>query len=429
MKPLSLAEKEYRQGLLRTERRAIIPIKWCVLAVTVALWVMLVKRPPGGPVLVLFGAYTLLNLVETWVVAASRVGLAAVRPLALMSYLADVVYVTMLIYFDAATHYLGETSYSNFYILYFLLVVRGYALFTALREIVLVSALISLLFIMTLWLRQLPPRGLAFLTEPGLMMQLVLIWVVILVAWFILVALRQQQRDLMRVHERLLRADNLARVGQLAAGVAHEINNPLGIIIATAEYLKKTTPPEDPRREDIDQIHRETNRCKDIIRQLLTYANPKPSAATLVEPAALNDEVLNFVFPDGRGPAVEVERQYAAHVSPITADPNLLKQALLNLYLNAKQALPASDTGRIVSRIAPARDGGVILEIEDNGCGIPPEDMDRLFDPFFSRKPEGTGLGLAVTQQIVEAFGGSIAIEPVEPRGTIVRLQFPLPVR
>jgi two-component system NtrC family sensor kinase len=300
---------------------------------------------------------------------------------------------------------------------------RGFALFATMFEIIFVNSLISLLFILILWLQE---RNFAFAGDPEFVMQIVLVWLVVLMGWLIMVILNQQKMDLIRTNDKLLRTSYLARLGELAAGVAHEINNPLGIIVATADYLKKSAPPDDPRLEEIDAIARESHRCKEIVGQMLTYAHPKSGEVALIDPAAINDEVLHFVFPRGRGDGLEVVREYEDALPPLRADPNLVKQALLNLYLNAKQAIPGGTPGRIISRIyGRRRPEGVTFEIVDDGVGVSAEDLEHVFDPFFTRKPHGTGLGLSVTQKIVESFGGSISLEPAEPKGTLVRMQFP----
>jgi signal transduction histidine kinase len=423
MKPQSFREKEYRLSLLRTERRAIIPLKWFVWIVTLGLWIGLIDPRPPLPILAIFAVYALSNAIESYYFYLGRVDLTLIRPLTLISYLIDVIYVTMLIYFNLGTHYYSERIYGDFYILYFLLVMRGFALFTTLTETVLVNSLISILFILMIRMQQ---TSFAFVTSPAFAVRLVLIWLVLLMGWFIMVVLNQQKMDLIRVNEQLMRAENLVRVGELAAGVAHEINNPLGIITANTEFLMKITPSHDPRLEDIETIHRESNRCKEIIQQMLAYANPKPGEISVIDPRAINDEVLHFVFPRGRSGKISVEANYAAHIPAMEADPNLMKQALLNVYINAKQAIPDDQDGKITSRILSHRyPPQVVFEIEDTGAGISEEDLDHVFDPFFTRKPKGTGLGLPMTQRIVESFGGIITLHPVQPHGTLVRMRFP----
>jgi signal transduction histidine kinase len=434
MKPLTLKEKEYRLGLLRTERRAIVPLKWIVLIVTIGLWWTLVRphygpSPPGRLVYALFAGYMAFTLIETLAFLFGLVGLHSVKPVTLISFLVDVIYVSLLIFFETApTAEVGGgavefSPHTNFSILYFLLVMRGFALFKTVFETILVNGLISVLFVLTIRAQQ---ASLDFITRPEFAVQLILIWLVVLMAWFIMMVINQQKLDLLRAHDQLAHAESLSKTGELAAGVAHEINNPLGVIIATTEYMKKTAGSENPLAEDIEAIHREANRCKDIVQQMLDFAKPKPAFIAPIDAVVINDEVLRFIFPKGRTQGVEIVKEYAEHPLPFQGDADLVKQALLNLYLNARQAIEEKRPGRIVSRIQPARRRSrVAIEIEDDGVGIPDKDLERVFDPFFTSKSNGSGLGLAVTQRIVESFGGSISIEPVKPRGTLVRLEFP----
>ncbi len=425
VRPVPLQEQEYRQGLYRLERHAIIPLKWCVLSVTFFLWMSVIGREITPAVFGLFLVYFLTNLALSYFFYMNRVPSGQIRPFTLVSYLLDVTFVTLLIYFDIST--LGTQTNHNFYLLYFLLVMRGFALFKTIKETIFVNLLISVLYIITFYLRY---TGFSFLFDAEFAVSLILIWLVIMMSWFIVMIITRQKMELLEVHERLLRAESLARVGELAAGVAHEINNPIGIIATTAAYLKRQLPADSEHIEEIDMIQSEAMRCKDIVQEMMTYANPRMTGTTLLELPSINDEVLAFVFPRNRDERFELVREYDDKPPLVEADPNLIKQALLNLYLNARQAIPEERRGVIVSRI---KSGGsrrtVRLEVEDNGIGIKAVDLPLIFEPFFTRKPKGTGLGLAVTQRIVEKFGGEISVRPAAVEGTIFELEFPAAAR
>ncbi len=427
VRPLPLQEQEYRQSLYRIERHAIIPLKWTVLVVTFLLWRFVIGNEVSQASVLLFLLYFLSNAALSYFFYFSTVTINQVRPITLISYLIDVVFVTLLIYLDLReldiNNPLAQTDNHSFYLLYFLLVMRGFALFKTIKETVFVNLLISILYVLTFYLRT---TELELLLSPQFTAGLVLIWLVILMGWFIVMIITKQKIELAEVRERLLRADSLVRVGELAAGVAHEINNPIGIIATSAAYLKRSLPEGDERLEEIDMIQSEAMRCKQIVQEMLTYANPRSVGTTLLHPQGINDEVLDFVFPRRREGRFTVERIHQDDVPLMEADPNLLKQALLNLYLNARQAIPDNQPGHIVARIFYNRRQHLItFEIQDNGIGIPPEDVNQIFEPFFTRKARGTGLGLAVTQRIVEKFGGHISVRPAEPQGTIFTLEFP----
>lgn len=421
MKPISLEEKEFRLTIYRMERRAIIPIKWIVLFVSAVLWIWMLDRLPDPKVFALFVAYFLFNASETYFYYFSQISLRQIKPFALVSYLIDVTFVSLLIYFDLATTAFGSTSHPDFYVLYFLLVMRGFALFKTITETIFINFLISILFVLTVGLQR---ADFSFIFEGSNAISLILIWMVILMSWFIVMVITQQKHELMAVHERLMRADNLAQVGELAAGVAHEINNPIGVIAATSEYLKMKHPDDQEQNEELDAIYREAMRCKEIVQEMLMYANPKPSEAVEINLETINDEVLNFIFPR-RKEDVEIVREYRDTGCIIQADSNLIKQALLNLYINARQSIPEGRDGKIITRLY-RKGSRVFLEVEDNGCGIPETVIQQIFDPFFTAKEGGTGLGLAVTQRVVEQCEGEISVRSEENVGSVFTLTFPL---
>lgn len=422
MRPIPIREREYRQSLLRIERNAVLPAKVFVLVVSAGLWIALQSEAPAPPLVLVFGLYLLAILIEGAVVYVSPPSLASIKPVSFLSYAVDVAYVSALIYFDTATNYLGESAHSNFYILCFLLIMRGFALFRSMAGAIVINILLSFLFVLTVRLQN---ASFEFITDPEFAVQLILIWLVILMAWFIMMVFNEQRTDLIRIQDQLMRSEQLARIGEIAAGVAHEINNPLGVILATTQYLERTMEPGDANLEEIRAIRRETDRCKNIVQQLMTYAKPAPQETTLISPRELNEEVIRFAFMKGQE-QVALEQECAADLPLIRADANLVKQALLNLYLNARQALAGREAAKIRTRLFPSRRRRfVFIEIEDNGPGIAAEDYAHLFEPFFTRREGGTGLGLAMTQRIVESFGGRIRVEPVRTGGTRVQLKFP----
>ena len=214
-------------------------------------------------------------------------------------------------------------------------------------------------------------------------------------------------------------------VGELAAGVAHEINNPIGIISVYAEFLKKNAAPDDPRMEDFDAILTEARRSKKIISELLDYARPAPPHPTPTDLRQINDEVLNLLFRHDTENPVTIERNYDEHLPLILVDAGQTKQALLNVYLNARQAM--GDSGSVLRTTIQAdhsRDG-VRLTIKDNGGGIEPETLNRVFDPFFTQRTGGTGLGLSITRRIIEHYDGQISLRSTPGEGATVVIFFP----
>ena len=431
MKPIPLEEREYREGLYHLERRAIIPLK-CALLVVTLLLIWLAGGDFQLPVFMLFFVYGLTVCFQIYSFFYSTITLNEVKPFVLASFLFDVVFVAMLIYFDLVTNYFdpqSQQSHEQFYVLCFLLVMRGFALFKTLAETVIVNLLLSILYLVIVYIQivYVDKQDFRETLPSDFAIRMILIWFVILMSWFIVMVINRQKLELMEMHDQLLRAEGLARVGELAAGVAHEINNPIGIIATTAEYLKKIEPENNEEwREEISAIQNEAMRCKQIVQEMLTYANPRPANRVPVKLDQLNEEVLSFVFKTRRDAGHEVLREYANEIPLIEADPNLVKQALLNIYINARQAIPENTHGLIVTRIHGRQYNRLVrIEIEDNGAGIAEADIDQIFNPFFTRKPKGTGLGLSVTQRIIETLGGTIAVRPAEDQGTVFVIEFP----
>jgi len=332
----------------------------------------------------------------------------------------DVLFVTILVHFDTG-HYVGRAMQSDFYVLYFLLILRGFGLFRTARENLLMNLLICVLFILSVRLQE---QSVSLLGR-GMALKFALIWMVILMSWFIVEIINKQKAELLKARERLIRSEQMATLGELAAGVAHEINNPIGIISAYSEYLLKNAGKTNPLSEDYEVIHKEAMRCERIVSELLSFANPSVKEIAECDIRQLNDEVVKFLFHEKEEGRIQVEQQYASEVPMVLADPMQLKQALLNIYLNARQAIEGE--GMIDVTIEPVgKDANFVrVGIADTGKGIDEDDLERVFEPFFTRKKGGTGLGLTITQRIIEAHQGRIAIQRRKPRGTLVEILLP----
>lgn len=222
-------------------------------------------------------------------------------------------------------------------------------------------------------------------------------------------------------------------MGQLAAGVAHEINNPLGTILLYSDVLYKETPEGDPRRDDLQMIIHETNRCKVIVRDLLNFARQHEVMAQTTD---LNHLLKTLVAEQSMQPKfenVEVVLDLDAASPTIQADPLQLQQLFVNLMNNAAEAMEAKGGGTltITTRQAPYGQG-VEVAVTDTGTGISQENMDKLFTPFFTTKPvgKGTGLGLAIVYGIVKMHRGQIQAQSELGKGTTFTVTLPptLPV-
>jgi two-component system NtrC family sensor kinase len=231
---------------------------------------------------------------------------------------------------------------------------------------------------------------------------------------------------LAEARESLLRSEKLATVGRLAAGLAHEVGNPLGAIAGYADLARARLPPgADPELADaIARIATAAGRIDRTVRDLLDFARPAAPALLPIDLLAALDAALRLARVQARFRAVEVVQVVAPRLPPVLADEHQLAQVFLNLLLNAGDA--TGGAGRVEVRAA-ATGGRVVVELEDSGPGIPPADLPRVFDPFFTTKDpgQGTGLGLAVCHGIVSAMGGEIGVRSPPGRGACFTLRLP----
>ena len=228
------------------------------------------------------------------------------------------------------------------------------------------------------------------------------------------------------LRKEIARSQRLASVGRLAAGVAHEIRNPLSSIKGFATYFKERyrDTPQDQQTADI--MIAEVDRVNRVVGQLLEFAKPisvSPKPTLLKE---LIDNSVRLIEKQARDQNITVETLNSADVNEATIDPDRITQVLLNLYLNAIDAMEAG--GQLDVELSHREDNRIEIKVSDTGCGIPGEDLSRIFDPYFTSKSSGTGLGLTIAHNIMEAMGGQILVENRPGQGTIFRITIPNPV-
>jgi two-component system sensor histidine kinase PilS (NtrC family) len=231
----------------------------------------------------------------------------------------------------------------------------------------------------------------------------------------------QDLTHLVEMEEQLHKSERLGAIGQLAAGLAHEIRNPLASLSGAVELLAADLPQSDRHSQTLSQIvQRETARLNRLVTDFLTYARPGPGHSGPVPLRTLFEEIAELVARDA-SLGIEVSVDVPAELVAL-GNPDQLRQVFWNLVLNAAQSDPRDRAVHV--RAAPL-DDGVEVSIEDRGCGIPAATMDRLFEPFYTTKPKGTGLGLATVHRVVEAHGGRIGVTSEPGRGTTVRVFLP----
>ncbi len=236
---------------------------------------------------------------------------------------------------------------------------------------------------------------------------------------------RVRTEELGAMQARVAQSERLASLGMLAAGVAHEINNPLGGIFALTGLTLEDLPPDDPNRENLEEVLKQTQRCRDIVRGLLEFARHPEGNAAAVDLERVVESTLSLLGNQAAFLNVTVEREYAPDLPPVLADPSELQQVFMNIFVNAAQAMQERGTLRIVTRL-----GGAAVEaaVSDTGCGIPHDRIGQIFDPFFTTKAsgQGTGLGLSIAYGIVTSYGGTISVESEPGRGTTFTVRLPV---
>ena len=247
---------------------------------------------------------------------------------------------------------------------------------------------------------------------------------------------RRQRADLERTTERLTavyrqlqdnfeqmkRAERLFALGQLSAGLAHEIRNPLASIAGAAGILQRNVQGEPKDAECLEIISKECQRLNGLVTQFLDFARPRAPKFQATDFGGLVDSVMQLAgHAVGKKP-VELRKEISPDLASVECDPELMKQVLLNLIINAVQA--TAGPGEVVVS-ASARHDRVVVDVRDEGCGISDADRDRIFDPFFTTKESGTGLGLSVAHQIVEQHDGILTAEANSGRGMTFSVSLP----
>ncbi len=550
--PLARAESLLDPGgvpwLYRLERRAILPVKWLMCLLCIAL--VFVRAPENLPSLsefALLAFYCISNVVFSYLIYFGRVAPEELRPVSIVSFAIDVFVMAGFIYLTGGID-------SDFFILFFLVILRGMGFFPTARMNVLANIVIGLIYVSSIVLAGFDS---SIMHEQEFYQKVLLVVGVVLLSWFLIEIQAEQRQHLLqvnrrlyferayvenllesmtdgviafdgdcrvttineaarqilqlppqgqaasgplegqipqpvlracqrftqsgqtvtdetlevqlsgdhpktlrlttrglkhpedepagvvaifedlsrlrRIEEQLWQSEKLASVGQLAAGVAHELGNPIGIIKSCAEYLgsrvKKGSSSEAllaPLNEEIGVIASESARCQRILKELLSYSSQD---AVALENVDLNESVrraeglVAYNVPRDR---IGLEAELAPEPIEVRADPNLLIQALVNMLLNAIQSIEAEGRITVRTKIEPATGSSpawAIVEIEDTGSGIAPQQLSRIFEPFYTTRKEGTGLGLAITQRIIDRLGGTIGVASELGRGSCFRIR------
>ncbi len=239
-------------------------------------------------------------------------------------------------------------------------------------------------------------------------------------------ALEQSHTALQAAQNEVILSEKLASLGKVAAGIAHEIGNPLSAIRSYVDALKKGYGDEEWKRDEVlGSIQNEVQRIDKIIRTLLEYSRPKSFEVRNVNIKEMIEDSIDIINSQGVLKNIEINLHMSDECLGANVDRHQFSQVLINLILNARDAMDG--TGSITISSGPAEGNGVEIAVRDTGCGISPDTIDKIFDPFFTTKEpgKGTGLGLAVSHRIIESFSGKITVESEQGKGTVFKIVLP----
>lgn len=237
--------------------------------------------------------------------------------------------------------------------------------------------------------------------------------------------LRSAHEELQNNFERMKRAERFSALGQLSAGLAHEIRNPLASIEGAAAVVKRERQSEERRQEFLDIIQKESRRLNQLLTTFLTFARPNTPNLMVVDIEDLLDSVIVLAQHVGESARRDLKKDVQPGLSCLECDPEQVKQVLFNLVMNAMQATPPGGTVMLSAR---EDEKEVTIDVQDQGCGISKDSLERIFDPFFTTKQAGTGLGLSTAHQIVSQHGGTLTVARNSPDGVTMRVSLPQPL-
>ena len=226
------------------------------------------------------------------------------------------------------------------------------------------------------------------------------------------------------LEKKLTNQQKMASLGVFSAEVAHEINNPMGIILGYACHLESKMDPEDPRYHYVQEIRRESKRCVGILRDLLNYARPPEPTFQATDLGHFLDQILDFAGGHKELKNVVIKKISDEQLPEIMIDRDQIRQVVMNLVLNGAAAMV--DGGELVIRLSMHANNMIMMLFQDSGEGISQENKQKVFEPFFSTRKHGTGLGLAISKQLVEAHLGSIEITSIPGKGTTIYVYLPI---
>ena len=237
---------------------------------------------------------------------------------------------------------------------------------------------------------------------------------------------RERTQELQQVQDQLIRAGKMAALGELAAGVAHEINNPLTGVLTFSSLMLKKVDENNPWKKDLENIVQQTTRCRNIVRGLLDFARQRKPDKKEWDIHTLIDRTVTLVENQARFQNIKIVKQFKTDIGMLFVDGDQIQQVFMNIIINAADAM-AGDGGTLTIK-TNMKDGMAEVSFTDSGCGMPKEHLSKLFAPFFTTKEtgKGTGLGLAISYGIIQSHNGEIDVESEVGKGSTFRIRLPI---
>ncbi|MGQ9645153.1 MAG: ATP-binding protein [Thermodesulfobacteriota bacterium] len=237
---------------------------------------------------------------------------------------------------------------------------------------------------------------------------------------------QERTRELQQVQDQLIRAGKMAAIGELAAGVAHEINNPLTGVLTFSSLMLKKVDENHPWKKDLENIVQQTTRCRNIVRGLLDFARQRKPDKKEWDINNLVEQTLTLVEKQAPFQNIRITKEFKTGLPMLFVDGDQIQQVFMNILLNAADAM--TENGGTLKIQTELKDGMAMVSFTDTGCGIPKEHLPKLFDPFFTTKQtgKGTGLGLAISYGIIQSHSGDIEVESEVGKGSTFRVKLPI---
>lgn len=421
-------QNEQLEFIYNFEKNVSIPLKWGMTLVCTILTLSIEPTIFWDSPIFRYGftAAVAFNFLFTWIYTGwlpTRKELGLVKRISYLSFAQEVLFVTFLLSFTGGMRSLLHLVYGMFF-------VRAAVNYTTIVEILIAGlGIFTPIYFVGISFAE---QNFNFLESAYFWGQYLLIWGVIIACFGVVSLLSQQTKkienqlkEIQDLQSQLIQVEKMASIGQLAGGIAHELNNPLGSILGFSQILVKETHEEDPKKQDLQRIERAAYRCKKIIESLLSFARQRDADFKELSLNDVLEETLALCENQLKKSRIEVVKQLSLDTPRILGDSNQLQQVFTNLIVNAVDAMTRG--GKLTLTTQMASSEKAVAGVSDTGEGISKEHLNKIFDPFFTTKEvgKGTGLGLSIVYGIVKKHNGEIKVISQPGQGTKFSLEFP----